>query len=391
MKKIHTDLMVLSLLFFIWGFVTCLNDILIPHLKSAFELSYFQAALVQFTFFFAYFLLALPAGAVARRIGYQKTMVAGLVVAAVGALGFVPAASLISYPLFLAALFAIAAGVTLLQVAANPYVVVIGPEDTAARRLNLTQAFNSLGTTVAPIVGGALILTAGAGVNVVMGPYIGLAIVLLAAAVFIKIYPLPKVTGGESELVPRHQLRALLRYRHTCYGIAAIFLYVGAEVSIGSFLVNYLSEESSGAITHEKAAHYVALYWGGAMLGRFVGVALLQAISARTLMGIFTLMAGILVNVAVFGSGWPAMTALIAVGLFNSIMFPTIFALALEKLGDLTNAASSLLVMAIVGGAILPLLVGVMADIYSLKTGLLVPACCYFYLLYYSLFGSRVR
>lgn len=386
-------------LFFIWGFLTCLNDILIPHLRSVFDLGYVQAALVQFTFFGAYFLVALPSGWLIRRLGYKRGIVAGLTVAGVGALMFYPAAALPSYPLFLGALFVLASGITVLQVAANPYVTVLGPPETASSRLTLTQAFNSLGTTVAPLVGGALILTGtAAGVTgeaarlaearAVQLPYVGLAVALFVVAGAMALFRLPTIPQIEGEAATNALERAWHR-RHLLLGVGAIFLYVGAEVAIGSFLVNFFALPHIAGMEEARAAQYVALYWGGAMVGRFAGSALLRRFAPGRLLAAFAVGAAALTALAAVASGPVAMWAVLAVGLCNSIMFPTIFALAIDGLGPLTGEGSSLLVMGIVGGALVPVAVGALADTAGLQLSFLLPAACYLYIVYYGLRGSR--
>ena len=403
---------VLTTIFFMWGFLTCLNDILIPHLKSIFQLNYAQAILVQFTFFGAYFLMAMPAGRLIAALGYKKGIVAGLAIAGVGALGFWPAASLHLYPAFLGALFVLATGITVLQVAANPYVALLGPEKTSSSRLTLAQALNSLGTTLAPLFGGLLILS-----NVVKEPaelatlepaqrllydtqqaqavqfpYIGLAVVLFLLAVFVWLFRLPALSEatdkGDHD---RHGFVEVLRHPHVLFGVLGIFFYVGAEVSIGSFMVNYLSMPEIGHISEQQAAHYVSWYWGGAMVGRFVGSALMAKFSPRGLLALFAAINALLVLTTMLSSGGLAMYSIIAIGLFNSIMFPTIFALGIERLGPMTSKASSLLIMAIVGGAILPFVQGVFADHIGLQHAFFLPLLCYLYIVFYGLRGSRIR
>ena len=403
---------VLTTIFFMWGFLTCLNDILIPHLKSIFQLGYAQAILVQFTFFGAYFLMALPAGRLVAALGYKKGIVAGLAIAGVGALGFWPAASLHLYPAFLGALFVLATGITVLQVAANPYVALLGPEKTSSSRLTLAQALNSLGTTLAPLFGGLLILS-----NVVKEPaelamlapaqrllydtqqaqavqfpYIGLAVVLFLLAIFVWLFRLPALTEatdrGDHD---RHGFVEVLRHPHVLFGVLGIFFYVGAEVSIGSFMVNYLSMPEIGHISEQQAAHYVSWYWGGAMVGRFVGSALMAKFSPRKLLALFAAVNALLVLTTMLGSGAVAMYSIIAIGLFNSIMFPTIFALGIERLGPMTSKASSLLIMAIVGGAVIPYVQGVFADHIGLQHAFFLPLLCYLYIVFYGLSGSRIR
>jgi len=528
---------VMTTIFFMWGFLTCLNDILIPHLKALFELSYFRALLIQFTFFGAYFLMSIPAGRVVATLGYKKGIVTGLAVAAIGAAGFWPAASLHSYSAFLVALFVLATGITVLQVAANPYVALLGPEKTSSSRLNLAQALNSLGTTLAPIFGGLLILTAAvssipkdavtapethqlvttinqdsperamaaltvastdhlaaalnqaatpsieklptpalveelnrlppAQLGEVLGvlptdkvlatlqaqspdrltaipaeklataldnlratrlsdaqdaqlkavagslpaaaseqlaayrntqaesvqkPYIGLAIVLLVLAAGVWLFKLPtltETTGGIEQA--RHTFAEALSHPHVKFGVLAIFFYVGAEVSIGSFMINYLSLPEIGHMSQNQASHYVGFYWGGAMVGRIIGAGLLVNISPRKLLALFATIAGLLVLTTMLSSGDVSVYSIIAIGLFNSIMFPTIFALGIEHLGPLTGKASSLLVMAIVGGALIPVLQGVIADHIGLQHAFFLPLICYAYIVFYGVSGSKVR
>ena len=403
---------VLTTIFFMWGFLTCLNDILIPHLKSIFQLDYAQAMLVQFTFFGAYFLMALPAGWLIAAVGYKKGIVVGLAIAGLGALGFWPAADLHLYPAFLGALFVLATGITVLQVAANPYVALLGPERTSSSRLTLAQALNSFGTFLAPWFGGLLILsnvvktptelaTLAAPqqlvyqtqqAHAVQGPYIGLAVVLFLLAIFVWLFRLPALTEatdkGDHE---RHGFLEVLRHPHVLFGVLGIFFYVGAEVSIGSFMVNYLSMPNIGHMSEQQAAHYVSFYWLGAMVGRFIGSALMAKISPRVLLTIFAAINALLVITTMVSSGDAAVYSIIAIGLFNSIMFPTIFALGIEHLGPLTSKASSLLIMAIVGGAVLPYVQGLFADYMGLQHAFFVPLLCYLYILFYGVRGSRVR
>jgi FHS family L-fucose permease-like MFS transporter len=402
----RSALVAVTALFFIWGFLTSLNDILIPHLKGVFELDYVRAALVQFTFFGAYFLLSLPSGWLIRRLGYKRGIVAGLATSGVGALLFYPAAAVLSYGLFLLALFVLASGITVLQVAANPYVTALGPPETASSRLTLTQAFNSLGTTVAPLIGGALILGGAArstmtpdaarlaDARAVQIPYLGLAAALFLVAVLMGLFKLPRLSAIESEPATPTTIDGPPRARawhsrRLVLGAIGIFVYVGAEVAIGSFLVNFLGLPRVAGLPPASAARYVALYWGGAMVGRFVGSGLLRRIPAGRLLGAFAVGAAALTTIAAVTSGPVAMVAVLAVGLCNSIMFPTIFALAIEGLGPVTGEGSSLLVMAIVGGALVPVAVGALADTAGLQLALLLPALCYLYIVFYGLRGSR--
>jgi len=405
-------LAVATTIFFMWGFLTCLNDILIPHLKAVFELNYAKAMLVQFTFFGAYFLMSLPAGRLVAHLGYKKGIVAGLAIAAVGALGFWPAAELRVYEAFLGALFVLATGITVLQVAANPYVALLGPEQTASSRLTLAQALNSLGTAIAPLFGGLLILgntvksadelaALGAAEQLayrtqeaqsVQGPYVGLAIALALLAVFVYLFRLPALNETTEQTDPgKHTLMDALRHRHVLFGVLGIFFYVGAEVSIGSFLVNYLSMPNIGGLTEQQATGYVSAYWTMAMIGRFAGSAIMTRFSPRILLTLFAAANALLLALTMASEGHVAMYSVVAIGLFNSIMFPTIFALSIERLGALTNKASSLLIMAIVGGAIIPFLQGLLADRIGLHLSFILPLLCYGYILFYGMWGSRPR
>lgn len=400
-------LTVVTALFFMWGFVTVLNDILVPHLKAIFDLTYTKVMLIQFAFFSAYFIFSLPSAKLIDTIGYKKTMVVGLLTMGAGALLFIPAASTPSFSLFLTALMILAAGITALQVAANPYVAVLGPPETASSRLNLTQAFNSLGTTIGPFLGGMFILSAAPqSMDVVrqMGaqalqsyrvqeassvklPYLGIGLLLIALAIAIGVANLPAMPEAE-----RHgggPSTSVLKYRHLMLGAVAIFVYVGAEVSIGSFLVNYFILPQIGNISEQTAARYVSFYWGGAMLGRFIGAWVLQKIRTEYVLAFAGVVAALLVCTSMLTSGHVAMWSIIAVGLFNSIMFPSIFTLGIAKLGPLTGDGSGILVMAIVGGAILPVLQGSLADHLGIHHAFILPVLCYLYIVYYALRGSR--
>jgi FHS family L-fucose permease-like MFS transporter len=403
---------VVTTIFFMWGFITVLNDVLIPHLKSVFTLNYAQAMLVQFIFFGAYFVMSLPAGRVIARYGYRAGIAIGLGVTGIGALLFIPAARLVSYELFLAAFFVLASGITLLQVAANPYVSMLGDPRHASSRLNLAQALNSLGTTLAPKVGGLLILSASVlgtaelaalapaarsayrlqQAQLVTVPYLMLAGVLFALALGVWLFRLPPLTEATARGDARvHGFRDVLRHRHVRNGVIGIFLYVGAEVAIGSFLINYLSMREIGGFSESVAAGYVSLYWGGAMVGRFAGFLLLRRFDARVLLGIFAAIAGALLLLTMTSSGAVALWSIVAIGLFNSIMFPNIFTLAIERLGPMTDRAASLLVMAIVGGAIVPLLQGLLADRIGVQHAFLLPLFCYVYIVWYGWRGSRIE
>ncbi|MBQ4888952.1 sugar MFS transporter [Shewanella sp. MMG014] len=403
--KYRFALVSLTSLFFMWGFITCLNDILIPHLKAVFSLSYTEAMLIQFCFFGAYFLVSLPAGKLVKKLGYQRGIVTGLVIASFGCALFYPAADLAVYGLFLGALFVLASGITILQVAANPYVNALGSEETASSRLNLTQAFNALGTTVAPYFGAILILSVATGAvgemshaqaeaEVVKMPYLFLSATLAILAIIFAKLSLPVIeehveqeTTGE---VSYKGKTSAVQSLHLVLGAVGIFVYVGAEVSIGSFLVNFLGEEHIVGLQEADAAKYITYYWGGAMVGRFIGSAVMQKIAAGKVLAFNGLVAAILVLVAMYTSGEVAMYAILAVGLFNSIMFPTIFSLALRDLGPHTSQGSGILCLAIVGGAIIPLLQGVMADSMGIQPAFILPVVCYAFIVFYGAKGAQM-
>ena len=401
-------LAVVTTLFFMWGFLTCLNDILVPHLKSIFDLSYARVMLIQFAFFSAYFLFSVPWSRIVNVIGYHSTMVVGLLTMAAGAFLFLPAASAASFPLFLTALLILAAGITGLQVAANPYVTLLGKPQTASSRLDLTQAFNSLGTTIAPKLGGLLILT-GAPLAVdeiqrlapqalqayrvqeaasVKMPYAVIGVALVLLAVLIGAFKLPKIETARSR--PGEKVNdSIWKHPNLVLGTLGIFAYVGAEVSIGSFLVNYFGLPEIAGLTAKSAAGYVSFYWGGAMVGRFLGAGLLRRFRPGKLLGLCAIFAATLVTASMLLGGHTAMWTILAVGFFNSIMFPTIFSLAVAELGPLTGSGSGVLNMAIVGGAILPVIQGVIADHLGIHHAFLLPVVCYLYILFYGLSGSK--
>jgi FHS family L-fucose permease-like MFS transporter len=395
-------------LFFMWGFLTCLNDILVPHLKPIFDLNYTRVMLIQFAFFGAYFLFSIPSAWIIDWIGYQRSMVAGLLTMGVGAFLFVPAASVPSYPLFLFALIVLAAGITCLQVAANPYVTVLGKPETASSRLNLTQAFNSLGTFLAPFFGSLFILSAAPKTiediralapdalqayrlheaATVKTPYVGLGIALVVLAVAIGSFKLPKIEHAQHKVGEKVN-DSIWRHPNLIFGAISIFVYVGAEVSIGSFLVNYFSQPDIGAMTEKAAASFVAFYWGGAMVGRFIGSGLLQKMSTGRLLAICSVCAAALVAISMLSTGHTAMYSIILVGLFNSIMFPSIFTLGVAELGPLTGDGSGMMIMAIVGGALIPVAQGAIADRVGIHHAFFLPVICYLYILFFALSGSK--
>jgi FHS family L-fucose permease-like MFS transporter len=393
-------------LFFIFGGITSLNDVVIPKLKGLFTLSYGEVMLVQSAFFAAYFIISLPAAAIVRRWGYMRTAAVGLLLMTVGCLLFVPASSSALFVIFLAALFVLAAGITVVQVVANPLISMLGPPATAHSRLTFAQAFNSLGTTVFPYVGSILILgslskvdpaqLSGAALaafrtqetDVVVRTYLGLAaaLVLVAALVWLRRNRLVESTIEDTTV--RHPLDLLSRPRFG-FGALCIFLYVGAEVAIGSLIVNFLMQSSVMSLGAQDAGKHVPLYWGAAMVGRFIGAGLLRLFSPGKVLACAAaaVIALLLISANVTGpvSGW----ALLSIGLFNSIMFPTIFTLASEGLGARAAEGSGIICMAIVGGAIVPLLTGHAADLVGLKTALIVPALCYAGILGFGIFARR--
>jgi FHS family L-fucose permease-like MFS transporter len=410
---------VTTTLFFMVGFLTCLNDIVIPHLKSIFQLNYAEAMLVQFAFFTSYFVFSYPSGAIVEKFGYKKTMVVGLLVMACGAAGFIPAAKLAIFAIFLAALIILAAGMTIVQVAVNPYVTVIGPAATASSRLNLAQAFNSFGTFIAPFLGGLVILGGATALtperinslsainlqayrelqaHTVILPYLGMALVLVLIAIAlasIHLQPRTSVAERTQDFRPGAFAEALTRqdsiWRHPWLlaGAAGIFTYVGAEVAIGSLLVNYMGLPQIGNLPQSTAANFLMVYWGGAMVGRFIGSAILQRVKTGKLLGLNAIIAFILVILSILTHGHIAMFALLFVGLFNSIMFPSIFTLGIQDLGPLTSKGSSLMIAAIVGGALIPEATGKLADIIGLHHAFIIPAICYIYIAAYGIASIR--
>ena len=396
-------LMIITFLFFMWGLLTSLNDVLIPHLKAIYDLSYVQAMMVQFCFFGAYFIVSVPAGTLIKKIGYQNGIVTGLLIAAGGCALFYPAA-MGSYAVFLIAFFILATGITILQVAANPYVTILGTSATASSRLTLTQAFNSLGTTVAPFLGGILILSVvsigqadlarlspadqlaqhAREATSVQTPYLILAATLVALAVIFSVIKLPKIVDAiEPVQIGQSKKMSIFSYRHLVLGAIGIFVYVGGEVSIGSFMINFLGEKDVAGLATADAARFVGLYWGGAMVGRFIGFAVMRYVSPGKTLAFNALCAVGLVLVAVFSQGPFAMWSIIAVGLCNSIMFPTIFSMSLHRLGARTGQGSGLLCMAIVGGALVPFLQGALADHFGLHLSFVLPALCYMYIAFF--------
>jgi FHS family L-fucose permease-like MFS transporter len=411
---------VATALFFMVGFLTCLNDVISPHLKSIFGLDYTQTQLVPFFFFSSYFVFSYPAGWLVEKYGYKRTMVTGLFIMACGALGFLPAAHMALFPVFLAADVVVAAGMTVVQVAVNPYVTIIGPAATASSRLNLAQAFNSFGTFIAPFVGAYLILrTAPAAVSperllsmtdvarqayrvaqaaTVQAPYIAIAVALALlgiALAAIKLKPQVGHTDLTQDFRPGAFAEALSKpdtiWNHPWLlaGALGIFTYVGAEVSIGNLLINYMGLPQIAGLREAVAGEFLMVYWGGAMVGRFIGSAVLQRVRTGPVLGTAAICAGLLVLTSVLTNGHLAMAAILAVGLCNSIMFPSIFTLGIQDLGPLTSKGSSLMIAAIVGGALIPLSQGKLADRIGLHPSFIIPAVCYIYIAAFGIAAIR--
>lgn len=400
-------LTLLASLFFMWGFITVINNTLLPHLRSVFDLNYTQTTLIESVWFIAYFFASIPSAKLIERIGYQKSLVIGLLVMAAGALGMVLAASLPSYGVTLVMLFVIASGITLLQVAANPYVAVIGPPATASSRLNLVQAMNSAGTMLAPLFGAYLILgrskggTSEAGTVLtqaerladaqsVILPYVLVAVVLVVLAVIIARFPLPAMGSSTSRVAKEERKKhSLWNHRNLVFGVPAIFIYLIAEIGVANLFVNFVSQPDIANVTNELAGRYLTFLWGGMMIGRFVGSFVMQKVDAAKVLAFFSIGAFIVMLGATFLSGPAAMWSLILVGLFHSIMFPTIFTLGIKGLGPLTEEGSGLLIMAIAGGALV-VVQGWLADEYGLQWSFLLTAACELYILFYAVWGSKV-
>jgi len=424
-KSYKSALIFLTTLFFLWGFITVLVDSLVPRLKDVFEMSYAKTVLVQFAFFTAFFVVSVPAGAILSKIGYRKGIVLGLIIMALGCLLFYPAAEFRNFTIFLIGYFTLAGGITVLQVAANPYVALLGSEEGASSRLNLSQAFNSLGTTIAPVVGALFLLSDSvktseeinalstlekvdyyaAEAATVQTPFLLIATFIGVLAVVFAFIKLPKVMQES----PKGGYLSLLRNKLMLMGALGIFVYVGAEVSIGSFLVNYFDDMNLAVLVAENELMmniantiastfnksfsnsdpksllgiFIIFYWGGAMIGRFVGAYLTKIIAPGKVLSIFALLAILMIVISINTQGLLSMWSILAVGLFNSIMFPTIFTLTLEGLGDLKAQASGLLCMAIVGGAIIPFVFGGLIDSFGFKTAFILTMLCYGYILYY--------
>ncbi len=421
--QVRTDTRAMSVataLFFMVGFLTCLNDVVSPHLKSIFGLTYSETQDIPFFFFTSYFVFSYPGGKLVDIFGYKKAMIVGLFIMAAGALGFLPAATSASFPLFLVALVVLAAGMTVVQVAINPYVTVIGPTATAASRLNLAQAFNSVGTFIAPFVGTALILKNAHGIvsaekfhlmsavqqqlyradqaSTVRLPYllISLALALLALALAaIKLKTTTGVSEHTQDFRPGafaealYPTKSIWKHKWVLLGAAGIFTYVGAEVSIGNLLINFMGLPQIAHLPEAIAGYFLMCYWGGAMVGRFVGSAVLQKLRTGPVLAIAAAGAFFLTSMSLLTTGHLAMGALLAVGFFNSIMFPSIFTLGIEGLGPLTSKGSSILIAAILGGAIVPKIQGALADHIGLHPSFIVPTICYIYIAIFGLMSMK--
>ena len=400
-------LTLLASLFFMWGFITVINNTLLPHLKSVFDLDYTQTTLIESVWFIAYFFASIPSTKLIEKVGYKRSLVIGLVVMAAGSMGMMLAASIPSYAVTLVMLFVIASGITLLQVAANPYVAVVGKPETASSRLNLVQAMNSMGTWLAPFFGAYLILGRSKGGTSAVGtvltpaerladahavvlPYGLVAAVLLVLAIVIARFPLPAMTADTPAPRAKGPLinPELFKHRNLVFGIPAIFIYLIAEIGVANLFVNFVSAPDIGNMTREAAGNYLSFLWGGMMVGRFAGSALMQRFDAAKVLAGFSIAAFVVAMVTVLGHGPVAMWALILIGLCHSIMFPTIFTLAIRGLGPLTEEGSGLLIMAIAGGALV-IVQGWIADAYGLQASFLLTAACELYTLFYALWGSK--
>ena len=394
-------------LFFIFGGITSLNDVIIPKLKELFTLNYTQAMLVQFCFFTAYLIIGIPGAQLVKRIGYMRGAVAGLLTMMVGCLLFIPASKYATYGLFLLALFVLASGVVVVQVVSNPLISLLGPARTVHSRLTFAQAFNSIGTTIFPRVGSGLILGGLAAVTAaqlsgaaldayrtaetqaIVHTYIGLAVALAVIAGIVWMFR-DKLPGERHEQSSPAAGFKLLKRPRFGFGALCIFLYVGAEVSIGSLIVNYLKQPSVMGLSDHAAGNMISYYWGGAMVGRIIGSAVLRVLSPGKILAFVAAGAITLILISANTHGLVSGYSLLAIGLMNSIMFPTIFSLASEKLGAQAADGSGIINIAIFGGAVVPLLTGVLADVSgSLAFALLLPACCYAIIAGFGIYARR--
>ncbi len=388
----------LSAIYLVWGAIASLNDLLIPYLKNEYALNFSQAMRVQLVFYAAYFFLSIPCGLISRRYGYRNGMLIGLIWAIGGCLLMIATSGSGSYHFILGAVFVLASGITMLQVSANPYVTTLGPERTSASRLTLVQSFHSLGTTIGPYFGAILIfstvfaasdfeLIPEISTSAIVRPYALLAIILTSIAwVFSRLEPRQAVAKSPDRA---NIFRLLVSSPRLLLGMLGIFFYVGAEISIGSFLVNYLGEENIAGLDHETAGKFVAVYWGCALLGRFVGAAVLRIIPPNRLLAIYAVIAAILVMTSISSSGLLAMWSILLVGFFNSIMFPTIFALTIKDFRHEAQSASGILCLGIVGGAVISQLQGVLADHVGIQLAFVLPVFCYVYIAVYAVTALR--
>jgi MFS transporter, FHS family, L-fucose permease len=391
---------IVTALFFIFGFITTLNMALVPHLKSIFTLGYAWAMLAESAFFLAYFVFSSPTAKLIESIGYKKTMVVSLFIQVVGCLLFIPAAKLVNFPLFLTAVFIVGAGVTALQTAANPYVAILGPESSAPVRLTLAQAFNSIGATLAPLVAGAFILTDPTKViskaeiaNTVRVPYMLIAAGLLILGLAVAFLHLPHIKQTQ-EFRPAKEgdpilSRSIWSYKHTVLGALGIFVYVGVEVGLASIAVNYFKNQ--GMSSEKTASFLVSLYWGGAMVGRLLGSWVLTKMKAGRLVAGFATSAAVLLTISMMSHGDVAIWTLVLCGFFNSILFPNVFGLGIAGLGPMTSKGSGLIMTAVVGGAVIPFLIGALADKVGIQHAFILPIACYLYIAFYGLWGSKQK
>lgn len=394
-RRFVLPLILVTSLFFLWAVGVNLNDILIPHLKGVFRLSDFESSFVQVAFFGGYFLAAWPAGRVIEKIGYQRGIVCGLLICAVGALLFIPAASVHIYAVFLTGLFIMACGQSFLEVSANPYVTFLGPPQTAEQRLNLAQSFNAVGALLTPILGSALILSraharvAGSGADVVRLPYMVIVGIFLAMALLISTAKLPVIheakAGGRSTSFP-----SVFAFPHLLKGVTAQFFYVGAQVGVASFVIRYVQHTHPGMLD-TQAANYLKLHLLGFMIGRFAGSALMKKIQPAHILAAFAIGSLASVLLVIFTSGASALTGIVLLGFFHSIMYPTIFALSIRDLGSYTERGSSLIVMGILGGALIPAAMGRISDLSNIRDAFSLPLICYGVVLYFAVRGYRLK
>lgn len=409
-RRFRVPFILITSLFFLWAFGVNLNDILIPHLKRAFGLSDFQSSFIQVAFFGGYCLAAFPAGRLMEKIGYKKGILVGLCLCAVGAVLFLPASSSRVYGFFLLALFVMACGQSFLEVAANPYVTILGPAASAERRLNFAQSFNAVGAVLSPIIGRTFILTGvdapaqiaamsatqlaayrAAEASTVKGPYLMIAGIFVVVAVLIQLAHLPDVHDAAAETEsrgPEKSSASVLSHPHLVKGVIAQFFYVGAQVGVASFVIRYAQFSVPGTPAR-KAALYLLLHEIGFMIGRFVGSATMKKIAAPRLLAWFAAASLVCAAVALLASGLVPVAAVVLIGFFHSIMFPTIFALSIKGLGPQTKRGSSLLVMAIIGGAVFPAIMGRISDAVSIQRAFIVPLLCYVFILYFGLSGYK--